>query len=227
MTIYDDSESSCFAWFQDAVTPGRDRQALWTRAKWQFGDTISISFLDGDPVVRDRVREVAREWLSRTGANLNFSFRSDTTDTLVRITFAGRDQWSVIGTDCRRREPGRPTMALGGLTAASADADVRRKALHEFGHLLGMVHEHSLTDAPIVWDRDAVFDDLDGRWTRDQIEQNLFRPILASEHNAVAFDPASIMIYPIKARWTKNGFTSDYNTDLSPGDLAFIRDQYT
>jgi serralysin len=220
------SEDWCFAWFQGSAVAGKDRQAMVDRSKWRIGDTITISFLDGDEVVRKRVREVAEEWISRTEANLRFAWRDDTNDTLVRITLRGRGQWSLIGTDCKRRDKSIATMALGGLTAASPDADVRRKTLHEFGHLLGMVHEHKLTDAPIQWDRQAVYDELETRWSKQTIDENLLDPIVAGEHNATAFDPESIMIYPISASWTLNGFRSEYNLDLSKRDIEFIRKQY-
>lgn len=215
-----------FAWVPESELPGRDRQALKIAAKWGGGVAVSISFLDGDPVVRDRVREVAGEWLSRTGANLRFSWRADTTDTLVRISFRGRGRWSVIGTGCKQRPPGRPTMNLGGLTKASPDAEVRRATLHEFGHVLGMVHEHSLADAGIEWNHAAVYADLEDGWSRAEIDANIFAVAAAGEHNTAAFDRNSIMVYPIKPHWTRNGFSSDYNLDLSPNDIAFIRSQY-
>jgi serralysin len=216
----------CFAWFQESSICGKDRQAMMNRSKWDGGDTISISFLDGEKVVRDAIREVASEWLSRSGASLRFAWRDDTNHTLVRITLRGSGQWSVIGTDCKRVEKDKPTMALGGLTSASPHAHVRRKTLHEFGHMLGMVHEHRLTDAPIQWNRQAVYDDLEGTWSRRTIDENLLEPIIAGEHNAVAFDPDSIMIYPIKASWTLNGFSSEYNQDLSSRDLTFVKRHY-
>jgi len=44
--------------------------------------------------------------------------------------------------------------------------------------------------------------------------------------NYDVFDPESIMLYPIPAHWTKNGFSSGLNTDLSPKDRKFIRQEY-
>jgi len=114
-------------------------------------------------------------------------------------------------------------MNLGGIVT---DQDIRRKTLHEFGHVLGLIHEHQVPSVPIEWDRDAVIEDLEGVWTKEMIETNILTPLAAGEVNATDFDPTSIMIYPIKKRWTKNGFSSDYNLDLSPKDIEFISTVY-
>ena len=45
--------------------------------------------------------------------------------------------------------------------------------------------------------------------------------------NATAMDPKSIMIYPIPAAWTLDGFSAGFNSDLSEKDKKFIRKQYT
>jgi hypothetical protein len=39
-------------------------------------------------------------------------------------------------------------------------------------------------------------------------------------------DPASIMMYPIPAGWTRNGFTVGFNTVLSGVDKILIRKAY-
>jgi len=52
--------------------------------------------------------------------------------------------WSHIGTEANEIEPRQPTMNLGwlsGLTDAVSDTE-RGVILHEFGHVLGLLHEH-------------------------------------------------------------------------------------
>jgi serralysin len=218
----ENTENWCFAWF-DGVA-GADRQAISRRSVWTSGSVITVGFLDGDPDLRTKVEAVAQEWLQRAVTTLSFDFHSGLEVPAVRISFKQRGQWSMIGTTClASTDPAKPTMNLGGIVTAQ---DIRRKTLHEFGHVLGLIHEHQVPSVPIEWDRDAVIEDLEGVWSREMIETNILTPLAAGEVNAIAFDPTSIMIYPIKKRWTKNGFSSDYNLDLSPRDIEFVSTVY-
>ena len=48
-------------------------------------------------------------------------------------------------------------MNYGWLTPESAQDEVRRVVLHEFGHALGLIHEHqNPKGGGIEWNRDAV-----------------------------------------------------------------------
>jgi len=47
-----------------------------------------------------------------------------------------------------------------------------------------------------------------------------------NQTNFTALDKNSIMMYPIPAKWTTNGFTVGLNNNLSETDKAFIRQQY-
>jgi hypothetical protein len=101
--------------------------------------------------------------------------------------------------------------------------------LHEFGHALGLIHEHQNPDARIRWNKEAVYQELGAppnRWPRSVVDDNLFKPWEASETNSTRFDLASIMIYPIPARWTIDGFATRANTQLSATDREFIARVY-
>jgi hypothetical protein len=137
----------------------------------------------------------------------------------------------VLGTTCRRiKDTAQPTMNYGWLTPATPDDEVRRVVLHEFGHALGLIHEHQNPKGnPIVWDRDRVLADLSGppnNWTPEQIEFNLFQPYEEAALKATGFDYDSIMMYPIPERWTKNHVSTDLNSRISARDAELIRDAY-
>lgn len=223
----------CFTWMPDrrAAANGADKAALLKDAKWQSGDIITVSFLDGDEAVIQKVIRYAQEWTAPGMADLTLDFRRDTTDTLVRISFRYPGSWSVLGTACRRiTDRSKPTMNYGWLTPATPDDEVRRVVLHEFGHALGLIHEHQNPKGAIEWDRAAVMRDLSGppnNWTADQIEFNMFKPYQEAEVRATPVDRASIMLYPIPARWTTNGFSAGLNTDLSADDRRLIREVYS
>jgi serralysin len=221
----------CFSWLASRPTAsGADRAALVRDARWTPGDVITVSFLDGDPEVQARVRDVAGQWTAPGMANLTFDFRR-TNDTLIRISFQYDGSWSVIGTTCRqvtdRREP---TMNYGWLDRSSSDEELERVVLHEFGHALGLIHEHQNPAGGIHWDRQAVIRELSGppnNWSLDVIEQNMFEPYSKQETNYTRLDPDSIMMYPVPENWTTDGFSVGLNSGLSEQDRAFIRQQYS
>lgn len=222
----------CFAWFEELKgSEGlKGRGALEREAKWGPNEEITVSFLDGDPALRERVRSVAQEWVGPGMANLVLSFLEGTNDTDIRISFRGRGSWSAIGTTCRNvTDRTRPTMNYGWLRPDSPEEALRRVVLHEFGHALGLIHEHQNPNSPLRWNRDAVIRDVSGppnSWTPEQIERNLFQPYDEGEVNSTPLDVNSIMIYPMPASWNLDGVAVELNTELSDTDKEFIRQQY-
>jgi hypothetical protein len=227
VTPVENVDQWCFAWFEASQAAGRDRAGLWLASRWTPGVTITISFLDGDPVLHARIEPVARQWTAPGRANLFLDFRTDTNRTHVRVSFAQEGSWSVLGTTCLRIPDGEPTMNFGWLKPGSSDAELERVVLHEFGHALGLVHEHQLPAGGIQWNKPAVYADLEPKWSREKIDQNLFATVDPAEAAMTNLDPQSIMMYPIKKSWTLNGFSTGLNTKLSPIDLAFIHNMYS
>lgn len=222
----------CFAWpaFREA-TNGQTRAAALLASKWPNGSVITVSFLDGDDALRRRVRESALQWTTQTEpamANLLLDFRKNTHQTEIRISFGYSGSWSVIGTTARNEaDTSVPTMNFGWLTPDSSPDELNRVVLHEFGHALGLIHEHQSPDGRICWDRDAVLADLRANgWPDDDIEWNMFHAFEEEETNFGAFDPDSIMMYPIPQRWTCDGFSTNLNRSLSTNDRAFIAKLY-
>lgn len=221
----------CFAWLLDEVsTAHKSRGAIWRGAKWPEKSSISISFLMGDRTLRDRVQGAAEQWIAPGLANLTFEFRDDTNDTDIRIAFIqGSGSWSLIGTTCRREKKDKPTMNFGWLTPMSTPQEVEEVVLHEFGHALGLVHEHQNPVGGIRWDKDFVYAELGGspnNWSRQTVDINMFQPWETAETNFTAIDPTSIMMYPIPTRWTTDGFNAGMNSKLSIVDKEFIAQQY-
>jgi len=202
------------------------KAALLKNAKWTVGNVITVRFLEGDPDLQRRVREVAEEWTKL--ANLTFDFRiGGPTD--IRIAFKqGNGSWSYLGKQCRQIPEPEPTMNYGWLTKDSDDDELRRVVLHEFGHALGLIHEHqNPKGGGIDWNRDAVIQDLSGppnNWDEATIEVNMFKKY--SGVTATGVGPTSIMMYPIPLSWTRDGTSAGLNKELSQKDKDFIRENY-
>ena len=214
----------CMAILPPVSAADRQRQASHRAAflkegMWQAGDQITIRFLDGAADLQRRVEAVAREWLEV--ANLDFDVR-DAGPTDIRISFAaGPGSWSYIGTACRTIPEPDATMNYGWLTPASDEAELRRVVLHEFGHAIGLIHEHQNPKGGVHWNKDAVRHDLSGppnNWNDATIETNMFAFYGPDAVLATQTDSSSIMMYPIPRAWTLDGFSAGLNGELSPED---------
>lgn len=201
-----------------------DRRKTWP-GEWRV---LAVRFLDGDPKVQDRVAQVAHEWSRH--ANIRFEF-NNASGAPLRIGFSPGPSWSLIGTDAldTRIDPDAPTMNFGWLDRATPQDELQRVVLHEFGHALGLIHEHQSPTATIPWDKEAVYRYYAGSpnfWTRAQVDQNVFTRYNADVTNASEFDPQSIMLYPIPSEFTRGDFHVGWNRGLSQQDKAHIARVY-
>lgn len=204
------------------------KAAVLNGAKWNPGDVITVRFLEGSRALQDRVEAVAKEWTRL--ANLVLDFRNDG-PTAIRIAFQqGDGSWSHLGTMCRRIPEPQPTMNFGWLTDNSPTGEVRSVVLHEFGHALGLIHEHQNPEGGIRWNCDAVIRELSGppnNWSLSTIHENIFRKYPPGSVTATDLDPRSIMMYPIPAAWTEEGyFSAGFNGELSNADKEAIQQAY-
>jgi hypothetical protein len=219
----------CLAWMpQQTGMP--TRAALDKRAKWDT-NIVNVAFLDGDPSVHERVKPVAKEWCGKDMANIRFIFVKDPKDADIRISFRYAGSWSVLGKTAREILPKtEATMNYGWLTPKSTDDELRRVVLHEFGHALGLIHEHQNPGGTIPWNKPQVIRDLSGppnNWNATTIEHNMFEVYDKSQTQFTDVDPTSIMMYPIPRNWvTDPKYAAGLNTGLSKNDRNFIRKQY-
>ena len=173
------------------------------------------------------MQNAANEWTRF--ANLTFHFTTDK-PTDIRVGFEqGNGSWSYIGKMCREIAEPKLTMNFGWLTDASTDDQVRSVVLHEFGHAIGMIHEHQNPEHAIQWNKDAVRRDLSGppnNWNEQKIETNMFKHYEDNEIVGTPVDAASIMMYPIPKSWTLDNFSAGFNGQLSDVDKGLARDVY-
>jgi hypothetical protein len=190
--------------------------ALEKKKLWLPGSVLRVKFMEGTSEQKDIVKTFAPEW-SKHG-NITFEF-TNAADAEIRIAFEDDGSWSYIGKDCLNIPRNTHTMNFGWLDKAVV--------LHEFGHALGMIHEHQNPLGGIQWNKPKVYSDLGGSpnfWNKATVDRNMFETYAIDRINGTAVDKKSIMLYFIPQEWTTNGFSSQPNRDLSEVDKSFIGD---
>jgi stress response protein SCP2 len=210
--------------FSDSNSDGLPLTGV-TAYLWEVGQTLRVRFLDGDPVVKAKVEEVAHQWSKF--ANIKFQFGDDP-DAEIRISFTKEGSWSQLGTGALQVDRSEPTMNFGWLKPDSSDEEYSRVVLHEFGHALGFTHEHKHPDAGIRWNRAAVIDHYlrTNGWSEAETERNVLQAESKDATQYSAFDRDSIMLYAIPPELTTDGFSTNWNKQLSTTDKQFASKLY-
>lgn len=211
-------------------TRGRDRAVFLGQTRWETGETIKIAFVDGNAAQRAHVQKVGQKWTRY--ANLVFEWNVPIEESDVRIAFKqGAGSWSYLGAQNRGIPKDKPTMNLGWEPENPALTDNTSTIWHEFGHMLGLAHEHMNPNIKFTWNREEVIKSLSGppnNWSVATIEANVFNKIPANTPELVAteFDAQSIMLYGFPASWTNEGISAPSSNRISVQDKLIISQMY-
>lgn len=193
---------------------------------WAPGQRIRCVFADGTPEQQAEVARCASEWCQYASVTFDFApAGADTSLDDVRITFQGTGAHSMIGrSSVAYARAGQATIVLNQATHGANPRAWRRTILHEFGHALGLLHEHQNPRAKIKWNEQAVTaylarSGMDEQQTRENV-------LTTAGGDGKDFDPASIMLYALPREATQDGMVFSYNTDLSPMDKEVIASLY-
>lgn len=194
---------------------------------WSNGRTLTVRFYGGTDYVREKVEQYANEWSDY--ANIRFQFvQSGKAD--IRVSFnEGDGSWSYIGTDANLIRGNRATMNFGWFDNHTDDEEFSRTTIHEFGHALGLIHEHQHPEADIPWNKEKVYEYYGGApnyWTKEQVDNNLFAAYSKTQTQYSEYDPESIMHYAISKELTDGIFEVGWNTTLSETDKYFMSALY-
>ena len=231
------------------------KAAFYTSKLWSLGDTIKIKFLEPPPSNLERTITSRIENSKDENGNLlkidplqkvvdnmnmidaimkiitehvqpfvgvNLIFVNQREDADIKISFdPNGGAWSLIGTDCRQTSPNEATMNFGWFDVATT--------IHEFGHALGMIHEHQNPKGnPIQWDVQKVYDwahQTQG-WDQNTTYSNIIQKYDSNQINGSEFDPMSIMLYFFPGSLTTNNQGTHQNLRLSPYDVEYLNSMY-
>ncbi len=192
---------------------------------WPAGKVLRVKFLNGSTALQNKVFNYAKTWSNHA----NVSFVKVTAGTAeIRVRFGNIGHNSYVGTDNLLIAPNLQTMNFQ-LTDNSSEVDVRRVALHEFGHALGLMHEHQNPFANISWDKPKVYAYYAATqgWSQQMVDAQVLNKLAYAPTQHTNLDPQSIMSYSIPATLTTNGFSIPWNTQLSVIDKEFINKMYS
>lgn len=200
------------------------RAASIANYEWTNGSTLVVSLNGGTPYVRNKVKQYAVEWSNY--ANIYFRFVENDNSADIRVTFVQDGKsWSSIGTNANYRPYTQATMNFGWFNGSTSNAEFKRTTLHEFGHALGLIHEHQNPIASIPWDKPKVYAYYAGApnyWSKAQVDLNLFTKYSEDQSNYSYYDKYSIMHYTIPEQLTIGTYSVGTTYVLSDTDKAFI-----
>lgn len=192
---------------------------------WTPGRTLKIAFMEGAPTaLQHAVFQVACQWLEY--ANLKFEHVDDPAQAEITIEMLPPDEginYAWPGTEALLPEA-KPTMKLSVL---EDDPNFARTVLHEFGHVLGALHEHQHPDASIPWDEERLITyyselGLSAAHVREQFLDKFER----SKTYHTQYDLKSVMHYAVDPMFTLDGWSTEGNHAISEKDKTFMRIVY-
>lgn len=189
---------------------------------WTNGATLHVRFLGGKESDHAKIERWAQAWTEY--ANIHFVFDNDP-EAEIRISFKEFDgSWSYVGRDSVEvvSESNQATMNLGWVDEANV--------LHQFGHVLGLRHEHQNPYEPVPWNEEAVyatFSKSPNLWDANTIDHNILRPYSKDAFPIEKpFDPHSIMLYSFSGDLTQGNIPLEAGKELSEIDKAFVAKLY-
>ncbi|MFJ2365458.1 matrixin family metalloprotease [Pseudomonas sp. NPDC087697] len=213
----------------DNVAPNsskRPKRSVGSHTKyWEPGRTLKIALYDEDQETIERVKTAASKWLPYI--NLKFNFVSgEEGDIRIYINYAGDGGGkSAVGTDALIISPAYPTMTVD---AAPETPRFEFIVLHEFGHALGLDHEHQHPDASIPWDLPKTYalHQQQFGWSRELVDLNVLPLPRVTDKTYGSYDCHSVMHYEISSECTIGGWEQNENWELSAKDIEAIRKAY-
>jgi hypothetical protein len=242
---------------------------------WKNQKVVTVAFQGGSDPLYALIESTAQEW-KRVGGQLDLSFRDEqgryrhwtNADTLraanIRIAFNEGEYggyWSLLGVLAKNVEPNQPTMNFEGFAKTLQRYFDGQNAsewlttyehttiLHEFGHALGLGHEHFHPQCQRDLNIGAIIRLLsdEQHWSEEvsrfQMEAEYFAKIVreGSPQDARVVitrdvDQRSVMLYLFPDQYYLSGAKSvcrpigdsgkPYPTTLSAGDKAFYLEYY-
>jgi hypothetical protein len=176
-----------------------------------YMSTISII----QTVVNERIQPLV---------NLTFNFLKKPYNRTpdIRISFDKKDGcFSAVGKDALNYKKEDATMNFAWLDVSTI--------LHEFGHAIGMNHEHQSPYSSIKWNKPVLYLYywLTIGWDTNTVDENVINKFDKKNNTGSKFDPLSIMLYYYPSILTTDFVGTSENNRLSGYDVEWISKTYS
>jgi hypothetical protein len=193
-------------------------------------DKLAIEYANIDANgIPDAIRRIVAERYNPILGRLKFTFNQDD-PAAIRIRFHNVGCWSHVGSDAIN-----PNIHQNLQTSASMQFgwfDVGT-VLHEFGHAIGLIHEHQNSIGqknPLRFNmeklRKYVRHTMGNNWSDSRIKRDITDTLDSTTLNGSTYDPNSIMLYFFPGSIMENKVGTPQNFKLSPTDVKVIESMY-
>ncbi|KAJ7203437.1 hypothetical protein C8J57DRAFT_1408070 [Mycena rebaudengoi] len=193
-------------------------------ALWDNGLEITYTFIDAHTNQKNKVESVMKEWCTYA----NISFRR-TESGMLRISFKqSGGSWSYVGKTSLVINKPKPTMNLGWIGKDEhISSDETSVILHEFGHVLGLLHEHQSPSRgdKLHLDEETVYAyyTQTQKWDKATVQAQIIDVYGADDvSNYSELDLSSIMMYFMPKEMNKERKEVPPNKKLSDMDKAYM-----
>lgn len=200
--------------------------AAQTKKLWKPCEILKIYFFGGLDARTQRVLEYASIWSNY--CSITFQMTTEIEEAKIRVSFQAPSSWSYIGTDSLGVPINESTINFGWLDNMLPERDYKQVVLHEFGHVLGLIHEHQNPATKVDWNKPFVYWYFweHHKWTRADVDRNLFQEFEKTTTKYSILDRLSIMAYYIPSQFTIDSEEFPQNFDLSDMDKQYIEQLY-
>lgn len=210
-------------------------------------DSINVCFFEQHRSYHRFIARTAGDWTGG-GVHIPFDFGdpdkprlcSDGVFSHIRIKLGETGQnYSAIGTlsykTFAQSEPSMEITVINPLNKKPVDeAELRRITLHEFGHALGLAHEHQspLATCEKEFNWEFIYESAakpPDNWSKKKVDHNM-RQISDPGALATRFDKRSVMLYTFPREFYLQAENStcyaEANHSISKGDRELMRELY-
>jgi hypothetical protein len=211
---------------------------------WPASKTLMACFYDGEPALRAFFIRSAQKWLPGTSLKVDFgsepTYRTCEQDVLdIRIAFSQKGYWSYMGTDSLNPDVIKKGASLNIQTDSHPFNSLNLQWIdeaitHEFGHALGLLHEHQSPAAhcgdEFDWEKINAFAKEKWGWTAEEVHTNFAPYVDDPRLRTTPYDRDSVMHYALADWMFKKGkkskcYVSEPRT-MSNEDKITIADAY-